>query len=130
MSDLLSVFSAPSDPTAYIINEYNMENTIAYVKKLNEQQKEVKVTVTHIMAHGMAWGLYKMRRDIGKLPFGTFKHEKKLGVTSLCDVEGGKDLIPVTIFDGHKMDLLEYAGILASKTSRAKSNKDGEHAKS
>lgn len=77
----------------------------------------------------MAWGLYKMRRDIGHLPFGVFKHEKKIGVTSLCDVDGGTDLIPVTIFDGHEMQLLDYAGILASKTARAKTNTDGEHKK-
>lgn len=77
----------------------------------------------------MAWGLWKMRRDIGHLPFGVFKHEKKVGVTSLCDVEGGKDLIPVTIFDGHKMEILEYAAILASKTTRAKSNTDKDHTK-
>ena len=77
----------------------------------------------------MAWGLYKMRRDIAHLPFGVFKHNKKIGVTSLCDVDGGKDLIPVTIFDGHQLELLEYAGILASKTSRAKKNTDKEHTK-
>ena len=106
-----------------------MTKVLEYVKKLNEKQSEVKVTVTHVIAHAMAWGLYKMRRDIGRLPFGFFKAHKKLGMTSLCDVEGGKDLIPVTIFDGHKLDILEYAGILASKTTRAKSNKDGEHTK-
>ena len=107
-----------------------MDNCIAYVKKLNEQQKDVKVTVTHVMAHAMAFGLYKMRRDIGRLPFGVFKHSKKIGVTSLCDVEGGKDLVPVTIFDGHKISILDYAGMLASKTVKAKGNKDTEHHKS
>ena len=44
-------------------------------------------------------------------------------------MEGGKDLIPVTIFDGHKLEILDYAKILASKTVRAKSNKDSEHSK-
>lgn len=107
-----------------------MDKCIAYVKKLNEQQKEVKVTVTHVMGHAIAFGLYKMRRDIGRIPFGVFKHHKKIGVTSLCDVEGGKDLVPVTIFDGHKMSVLDYAGILASKTVKAKGNKDKEHQKS
>ena len=106
-----------------------MKNVLAYTKKLNADQKEVRVTVTHVIAHGIAWGLYKMRRDIGRLPFGIFKHDKKIGVTSLCDVDGGKDLIPVTIFDGHKLDIIEYAGILASKTVRAKSNKDTDHTK-
>ena len=82
------------------------------------------------MAHAMAFSLYKMRRDIGRIPFGVFKHNKQIGVTSLCDVEGGKDLVPVTIFDGHTIPILEYAGMLASKTMRAKGNKDKEHHKS
>ena len=111
------------------MNDYKMTNTLAFVKKLNAQQSEVKVTVTHLIAHGIAWGLYKMRRDVGRVPFGVFKHSKKIGVTSLVNLDGGKDLIPVTIFDGHKLSLLEYAGVLASKTNRAKKNEDKNHTK-
>jgi len=70
-----------------------------------------------------------MRRDIGRVPFGVFKHNKKVGVTSLVNLDGGKDLIPVTIFDGHELSLMEYAGILASKTNRAKKNEDTDHKK-
>ena len=72
------------------------------------------------MAHAMAFALYKMRRDIGRIPFGVFKHNKSIGVTSLCDVEGGKDLVPVTIFDGHKIPILEYAGMRRFKDSESK----------
>lgn len=56
-----------------------------------------------------AWGLYKMRRDVGRLPWGFFRASKKLGVTVLVDVEGGKDLVPVTIWDAHKMSIIEVA---------------------
>ena len=86
--------------------------------------------MTHVIAHAMAWGMYKMRRDIGHIPFGVFRHENRIGVTSLCDVEGGKDLIPVTVFDGHRLDIIDYASILASKTNKAKTNKDADHTKS
>jgi hypothetical protein len=70
-----------------------------------------------------------MRRDIGRVPFGVFKANKKVGVTSLVNLDGGKDLIPVTIFNGHELTLMEYAGILASKTNRAKKNEDKDHKK-
>lgn len=103
---------------------------MAYVKKLNAEQKDIHITMTHVMALSCAWGIYKMRRDIGRLPFGTFKAAKKLGVTILVDVEGGKDLVPVTIWDAHKMTIFEVAKYISSKVQRAKTGKDERHAKS
>ena len=103
---------------------------MAYVKKLNEEQKEVKITLTHVTTLSCAWGIYKMRRDIGRLPWGTFKAAKKLGVTILVDVEGGKDLVPVTIWDAHKMTIIEVAKFISAKVERAKTGKSKRHEKS
>jgi hypothetical protein len=61
------------------------------------------------MAHAIAWGLYKQRRDIGRLTLGAFKRSKRLGVTILVDVKGGTDLVPVTVWDAHKMTIIEFA---------------------
>ena len=124
------VILEPSDPTCYIVNDYKMDNAMSYVKKLNEEQKDVHITLTHVLALGAAWGIYKMRRDIGRLPFGTFKAAKKLGVTILCDVEGGKDLVPVTIWDAHKMTIFEIAKFITARVQRAKTGKDDRHNKS
>ena len=107
-----------------------MDNAMNYVKKLNEERKDIRITLTHVMALGAAWGIYKMRRDIGRLPFGTFKAAKKLGVTILVDVEGGKDLVPVTIWDAHKMTVFEIAEYIGARVNRAKSGKDDRHNKS
>lgn len=104
-----------------------MDQAFAYVKKLNAEQKDVHITMTHVISHAAAWGLYKMRRDVGRLPWGTFKHSKKLGVTVLCDVEGGKDLVPVTFWDGHKMTIFELAKKITEKVGRAKKGQDKQH---
>lgn len=40
----------PSDPSSVIINDYRMENAQEYVKRLNSEQKDVHVTLTHVMA--------------------------------------------------------------------------------
>ena len=101
-----------------------------YVKKLNEQQKDVHITLTHVFTLGAAWGIYKMRRDIGRLPWGTFKAAKKLGVTVLVDVQGGKDLVPVTVWDAHKLTIFEVAKIISERVKRAKDGKDDRHNKS
>lgn len=74
-----------------------------------------------------AWGIYKMRRDVGRLPWGTFKASKKFGVTVLVDVEGGKDLVPVTIWNAHEMTIFEVAKVITEKVKRAKTGKDARH---
>jgi hypothetical protein len=102
-------FKEPSDPTSYLGQELNMTNAIAYVKELNASQTEIHYTLTHLMGHAMAWGAWKMRRDIGRIRWGFFKHQKKVGITCLVDVEGGKDLVPCTFFNAHEMTLKEFA---------------------
>ena len=126
---LISTWNQPSDPTAYVVNEYQMDNAMDFVKKCNADQKDVHITMTHAITLSCAWGLYKMRRDVGRLPFGTFKHSKRIGVTVLVDVEGGKDLVPVTIWDAHKMSIFEVGKIITEKVQRAKSGKDDRHNK-
>jgi len=110
-----------------MVTDLNVEKTQAYIKKLNEQQKEVKITMTHIITLATAIGLHKIRRNIGKIVWGYFKHQKKIGVTILCDVEGGRDLVPVTLWDAHEMTLLELAKKINEKIDRAKKNKDTAH---
>ena len=122
----MSVCVEPSDPTSNMVVNYDMGKALAYVKKLNAEQ-DVHITVTHLLAHGLTWGLYKMRRDVGRLRFGYFKAAKKLGLTVLVDVEGGKDLVPVTIWDGHKKTLFEVAKDIAEQAGRARKGKDVGH---
>ena len=85
--------------------------------------------MTHILTHAVAWGLYKMRRDVGRLPFGTFRNAKEIGVTVLVDVQGGKDLVPMTLWDCHKMSLKEVAQKTIERVQKAKKGKDEEHNK-
>ena len=106
-----------------------MDKAIAYVKKLNEEHKDVHITMTHLLTHCSAWSLYKMRRDVGKLPYGQFKADKRYGVSVLVDVEGGKDLVPVTVWDGHKMTIPEIAKYIQERVDRARKGKDERHNK-
>ena len=101
---LIATWDQPDDPSAYVYNDYNMDKALAYLDKLNENS-EVRITMTHLVGYASAWGAYKMRRDVGKLPYGSFKKSKKIGITVLVDVGMGEDLVPVTIHDGHKLTL-------------------------
>lgn len=77
------------------------------------------------MIKAMAWGAWKQRRDWGRIVFGFFRPLKELGITVLCD-QGGKDLVPVTIWNAHEMTLQEIALYLNEKIIKAKQNKDKE----
>lgn len=86
--------------------------------------------MTHLLGHAIAWGLFKMRRDVGRLRFGSFIHSKTIGVTTLVDVEGGQDLVPVTLWDAHKLSLIEFAQQCNSRVMAAKNKTDAAHNKS
>jgi len=83
---MISTWSESDDPTSYVTNEIVMDKVIAHAKQLNEDQKDVHITATHIMGHALAWSIYKQRRDIGRISWGSFKRSKKLGVTVLVDI--------------------------------------------
>ena len=104
-----------------------MSKAIAYVKELNEGQSEIHYTLTHVLGMGTAWGLWKMRRDVGRLSWGRFRHQKKVGITILCEVDGGKDLVPCTFYNAHEMTIKEFAEAINAKVARAKAKKDEIH---
>lgn len=56
--------------------------------------------------------------------FGFFRPAKEIGITILCDQDGGKDLVPVTIWDAHAKSLLSIAKDLTCRVDRAKKNTD------
>lgn len=126
---MLSTWSEPTDPNSYLMEEFVVTKALEYVKKLNQEQ-DVKITMTHLVGYAAAWGLNRIRRDVGRLPYGFFKHDKKRGVTILVDVEGGADLVPVTIFQGEELGLIEFARICNERVKRAKAKKDENHNKS
>ena len=124
---MLFAFTEPNDPTSQINIDFTMDKAMAYCKKLNAEQKDVHVTMTHVLAHAASWGLYKMRRDVGHLPFGTFKADQSYGITVLVDKDGGADLVPITIWDGYKMTIFEVAKACRVLVSEAKDGKNKKH---
>ena len=83
--------------------------------------------MTVAIAHGMAHGLKKIERDVGHIAWGSFKKNDSLGTTILVDIEGGKDLVPVTIWDGHKLSFDEFYAKVDEVVQRAKAKKDKAH---
>lgn len=124
---MVATWNEPSDPTSYMVTDVNVSQAKVFLKELNASQTELKYTMTHLVGHAMAKGLHKIRRDVGRIVWGYFRHSKRLGITVLVDIEGGKDLVPVTIWDGHNMTLKEFTIKCTEKVMRAKNKKDVAH---
>ena len=117
-------FVEPSNPTSFTFEEANVTKAIEYIEKLNKENPDTHVTMTHVFGWGLGYALYKMRRDVGRITFGFFKWEKSIGITILVDVEGGSDLVPVTIWDAHKISVVDFAKLCNEKVQRAKKKQD------
>lgn len=51
-------------------------------------------------------------------------------MTILVDVEGGSDLVPITLWNAHELTLVEFAASCNEKVNLAKTKKDVQHNKS
>jgi hypothetical protein len=80
--------------------------------------------MTHVAGFAIAIGLHKMRRDVGRIVWGFFKRSENIGVTILVDVEGGSDLVPITLFNAHEMTLIDFAKKVTEKVLLARNKKD------
>mmetsp|Transcript_19197 Transcript_19197/g.18338 ORF Transcript_19197/g.18338 Transcript_19197/m.18338 type:complete len:84 (+) Transcript_19197:169-420(+) len=79
------MWEAPANPTCYFIQEYDVSKAQAYLAKLNSAQDKIKYTLTHIFVRGFAFGMDKMRRDIGRIRWGNFIASDEMGITVLVD---------------------------------------------
>ena len=79
------------------------------------------------MAKALAMGCYKVRRDIGRIRWGYFQRSKDIGVVVLVDVEDGRDLVPVNLWNAHKDDVVTIAKKLNEMVGRTKRNQNKEH---
>jgi len=106
---MFATWNEPNDPTGYYVESFNVTKAMEYLKKLNEKNPGTKITLTHILGHAMAKGLLQVKEHVGHVVFGNFRQDKELGMTVLVDVDGGADLVPVTIWGAQDISLVEFA---------------------
>jgi hypothetical protein len=110
------------------VEDFKIENAKKFLEKYNTENKKKDsnhphISFTHLAVKAIAWGCHKQRRDMGRIMFGYFKPSKSIGYTVLCD-QGGKDLVPITIWDAHSMTLEEISLFLTARVLKAKNNTD------
>jgi hypothetical protein len=75
-----------------------------------------------VAGHGIALGLHYIRRDIGRFVFGFFKHSPMIGTSFEVESNGAKRTF--TLWDAHKLSLLEFAKAYEKAVSDLKSTTD------
>jgi hypothetical protein len=53
-----------------LVVDYDVTKALPYIKKLNEEQTQQKITMTHMMSKAICIGMSKMRRDMGRIKWG------------------------------------------------------------
>lgn len=83
--------------------------------------------MTHLMSKGVAVAISKMRRDIGRIKWGFFQRAEKIGLSVLVDVEGGKDLVPVTFWEAQDDSIIDFAKKANDAVMKTKKNENKDH---
>ena len=80
-----------------------------------------------MITKAVALGFNSVPTLLGRVAFGNFRHFEQADVTVLADVQGGKDLVPITIKAPHNMSLQDISEFINSKAKNAKKGNDKEH---
>jgi hypothetical protein len=66
---LINISLEGNDPTSYTMEDLNVTKTLEYIEELNKDSAKngVEVRMIHIMTHSIAIGLYKIRKDVGRI---------------------------------------------------------------
>ena len=124
---MAATWGAPQDPTSYIPVDYDVTKTQQFLKKVNQQSPDNKITLTHIYTRAMGLAMSKNRREVGRIKWGNFQRAKEIKITVLVDYDGGKDLVPITITEPQKFNIIELAEEINKKVRIVKEKKDKSH---
>lgn len=122
----ISSWGHPSDPTCYLPIDYDVTDTLDFISKMSGEHR---ITLTHVVAKAIGMGFNSAPHLLGRIAFGNFRHFKQADVSVLAAVEGGKDLVPVTIRGPHAKKIEEIADEINAKANKARKGEDQEHKK-
>mmetsp|Transcript_21771 Transcript_21771/g.19284 ORF Transcript_21771/g.19284 Transcript_21771/m.19284 type:complete len:252 (+) Transcript_21771:19-774(+) len=126
----ISSWNESGDPSAYLPAEYDVTDLVDYIDKANKKNEgHNKLTLTYAVAKTFGIAFTRMLPNVGRIAFGQFRPMKHIDIAILADVNGGKDLVPVTLKTPHTKSLNEIAQIIKEKATRAKKGEDTEHNK-
>ena len=124
-----AMWHAPNDPTIYGASEYDMRACNALLDKLRADG--VRVTVTHLVAKGVALALARHPHLNARVRFwGKLERRKSVDIFIQVASEDGRDLSGQRIAAADKLSLAELAGSLRAAAEKIRKDEDPNFKKS
>ena len=114
---------APSDPTVYAMVDMPMRAALAYAERCREETG-VRVTVTHLVARGVALAIHEFPQLNGIVSRGRILLRDTVDIFLQVATEGGKDLSGVKISRCDEKTAVEIAREADERVARLRQRRD------
>jgi pyruvate dehydrogenase E2 component (dihydrolipoamide acetyltransferase) len=116
-------WSAPRDPSVYAVIEVPMQPALAYIEQLREESG-VKVTVTHLVARGVALAIRQFPQLNGIVARGRIMLRETVDIFFQVAAEGGRELSGIKIPRVDEKTVVALAREMEERVARLRARKD------
>ena len=113
----------PQDPSVYAHLDIPMRSALAYVERLREQTG-VRITVTHLVARGVALALRQYPQLNGIVARGRIMLRDTVDIFLQVAIEGGTELSGIKIARADEKSVLEIAREMEARVERLRARRD------
>src|SRR2546428_5036424 len=113
----------PQDPSVYAHLDIPMRSALAYVERLREETG-VRVTVTHLVARGVALALRQYPQLNGIVARGRIMLRDTVDIFLQVAIEGGTELSGIKIARADEKSVLEIAREMEARVERLRARRD------
>src|SRR5213594_4367888 len=113
----------PEDPSVYAQLDIPMRSALAYVERLREESG-VRVTVTHLVARGVALALRQYPQLNGIVARGRIMLRDSVDIFLQVAIEGGTELSGIKIARADVKSVLEIAREMETRVERLRARQD------
>src|SRR5256712_6576560 len=113
----------PQDPSVYAHLDIPMRSSLSYVERLREETG-VRVTVTHLVARGVALALRQYPQLNGIVARGRIMLRDTVDIFLQVAIEGGGDLSGIKIARVDEKDVVEIAREMEERVARLRQRRD------
>ena len=116
-------WSAPRDPSVYAVIEVPMAPALAYIEQLREESG-VKVTVTHLVARGVALAIRQFPQLNGIVARGRIMLRETVDVFFQVATDGGRELSGIKISRVDEKSAVECAREMEERVAKLRAHRD------
>jgi pyruvate/2-oxoglutarate dehydrogenase complex dihydrolipoamide acyltransferase (E2) component len=113
----------PKDPSVYAVLEIPMRSSLAYLEQLREETG-VRVTVTHLVARGVALALRQYPQLNGIVARGRIMLRDTVDIFLQVAIDGGRELSGIKLARVDEKSVLDIAREMEARVDRLRQRRD------